>query len=507
MRRSMLASAAILLLAALLRLNAVTYGLSAVCLTVPEEYWLFAAEQTTSLYNWNIAPQGALTTLPGRILPRPLLSAEAQLADRLGLRLAGVVAGLVTVALMLCLGRSLGSNWWWAAGLFTAVAPWQVASDRWITPYDAAPLVLMLSVWAYGLGESTRSGWRRAALKGVSTAAALSLLLIAPPLWWLAVLMVVLPPRPHWRLILFLLLGGIVVFPALQTPELWLAAAARWDLGVTSACILVGLLLVLWWRRHLSRWYISALVVVSLCAGAVTLNQTTQLPQPTAEEWELVRWLQNRIPDDEVVQFDFTVWHLAPVVACPMGADIRFQAQSMPVEFFDVRELASPYYLISNRVDAVAKMPYISQVGEHFWIGRRLALPNVTDIGFGELVHVLGYELVTTSTTPAGTVDLRIDYQFGANITPDVLAYAAFVHVTPENDPLTNSVNISDPFFAESGNTGSRRVMLNHHIRFSLPPTIPAGVYAVRLGIFNVYTGEKVGEELILGELVVTGIN
>jgi hypothetical protein len=68
-------------------------------------------------------------------------------------------------------------------------------------------------------------------------------------------------------------------------------------------------------------------------------------------------------------------------------------------------------------------------------------------------------------------------------------------------------VNISDPFFAESGNTGSRRVMLNHHLRFSLPPTIPAGVYAVRLGIFNVYTGEKVGEELILGELVVTGIN
>jgi hypothetical protein len=128
------------------------------------------------------------------------------------------------------------------------------------------------------------------------------------------------------------------------------------------------------------------------------------------------------------------------------------------------------------------------------------------DVSFGDWVHLLGYEVLTPTLAPAGLVDVRIDYQFGANITPDVLAYAAFIHITPQDDPLRNWANITDPFFAESGNTGSRRVMLNQHIRFSLPPDIPSGVYHVRFGIFDIYTGTPVREALTLGEIRVEDI-
>jgi len=240
-----------------------------------------------------------------------------------------------------------------------------------------------------------------------------------------------------------------------------------------------------------------------LLTGGVTIYQDTQLKQPNATEWELIRWLQTRAPDNVVVQFDFATWPLEQIVACPKGADIHFQPLSLPVRFFDSRDMKTAYYLVTTDRTAAEKMPYASQIAETYWVGRGLDMKNAVDIGFGDLVYLLNFEVLTPTAHPSDLIDVRIDYQFGANVTPDALKYAAYVHVTPGDDPGTKRVNYSDPFFAESGNTGSRRVMLNHHIRFALPPDIPAGSYDVRFGIFDVYSGQPVGNEVVLGNILV----
>ena len=494
----------VLLITAAFRFHAVTYGLNDVCLTVPEEYWSYEPSQSVSLYTWNIAPKGALVNLPGRVVePAPLVTAETDLIERLYLRLIGCAAGLLTAALLMCLGRRLGARWWWLAGLLVAVSPWFVGADRWMVRFDTAPLVIAIGALALWESGRLQSGWQQKTAVVIHAAATLSLLLIAPPLWWLAVIMLLLQPRPLWRWTLFILFVGLVLIPALQTPELWLAAAQLWDGGTTAACILVGLALALWWRRSLSVLQTWILLVIVLLTGAITLYQDAQLKQPSASEWELIHWLQTRIPDNSVVQFDFATWSLGHIIACPMGANIDFQPQSLGVPFFDTRDLKVPYYFVSTDPKAVAKMPYVSQIADQFWVGRGLDLANPVDIGFGDLVHLLSYQILTPTANPSDVIDIRIDYQFGPNITPDVLAYAGYIHITPTDDPSKNRANYADPFFEESGNTGSRRVMLNHHLRVALPPEIPAGSYDVRFGIFNVYTGKSVGDGIVLGEILV----
>jgi hypothetical protein len=107
MTRTTLFSMVILLLAAAFRLHAVAYGLQDVCLTVPDEYWLFADDPSVSLYHWNLSPRGALETLPGRAPSAPLVTADSPGAARLFVRLIGTAAGLLTIAFVIRLGRGL----------------------------------------------------------------------------------------------------------------------------------------------------------------------------------------------------------------------------------------------------------------------------------------------------------------------------------------------------------------------------------------------------------------
>jgi hypothetical protein len=493
----------ILLIAAAFRLNALTYGLTDVCLTVSEEEWLYEPYQPTSLYTWNFAPPSALNTLPGRVQPTPLVTAETAMLDRFFVRLVSVAAGLLALAMLMRLGRSMQARWWWLAGLLVAVAPWFVTTDRWTVRFDTAPFAIACSLLALWKMNRLPARWQRDLAIAVHTVAALSLWVIAPPLWWLSIGLLLLQPSPRWRWMAFVFLVGVVLIPGLQTPELWLAAARRWDVSATAACIIALVSLALWWRRSLPRVQEGILLILILIVGGITLYQDSQLKNPNSDEWQLIHWLQSRVPDDSVVRFDSATWPLASIVACPVGANIHFTAQSMVVQFFDVRNLPNPYYFVSAEPESVAEMPYVNTVADQYWIGRDLALNQPVDVNFGDLVHLLSYEVLTPTVDPSGVIDIRIDYQFGSNITPDVLSYAAFVHVTPFDDPGAKWANFTDPFFEESGNTGSRRVMLNHHIRFSLPSTIPRGRYAVRYGIFNLYTGELAGDTLVLGEIQV----
>lgn len=477
-------------------------GLSDICLMPAEEIWLNAPFQPTSLYAWNVTPQGALPNIRGQIDASGPITLSV--SDRLLLRFSGVMAGMVLVALTLRLARRLGSQWGWLAGLLVAVAPPFVTADRWIVRFDLATLTVAMSLFLL-TEQQLRRGWLGGLLARLQVLTALMLLLIAPPLWWLALGLILLQPRLDWRWATFVLFSGLVIIPGLRTPEHWLAAAASWDVGALAACIWAGMALALWRWPRLSGLQQGGMMITILLTASLTLVTELQRHTPSPAEWELIRWLHNRLPDDAIVRFDSDTWPLVDAVACPAGVDRRFQAQSMPVRFFDVRSLPEPDYVVTTQPDGVAGLPYTTSIAGQFSIGRSLNLANPVDIGFGDLISILSYQLITPEVRAGELVDIRLDYQFGPQITPDALAYAAFLHITEPNNPGEKWVNIADAFVEESGNTGSRRIILNHRIRVPLPIDIPAGTYDVLYGINQVYTGERLlwfgGDLLTLGQV------
>src|SRR5258708_222757 len=121
----------ILLLAAAMRLDHVTYGINDVCLTPSEEFWLWDSPQVSSVYAWDVQP--VVNEVP--IDPRVRTAATSNDSWAL-LRVIGALAGLITVALTVRLALDLGSNWWILAGLVAAFAPPLVAADRWLGRFD-----------------------------------------------------------------------------------------------------------------------------------------------------------------------------------------------------------------------------------------------------------------------------------------------------------------------------------------------------------------------------------
>lgn len=492
---SKLTFVAILLLAAIWRFTDLTYAIDEPCLTVQAEYWLYDAPAYSSFYDWDIVhPEDETRTVP---LPR--MSAQVWLAWRV----IGALAGVLTVALTLTFARENQSNWGWAAALFVASAPWFISADRWVTPFDMAALAVSLgSVAILRLRRHPSSRlWRV-----VRIVSAASLLIIAPPLWWVALGLLLLPPVPSWRAVAFTLLMGVVSIPALQSPYFWLTAAQQWDIGATAACIWIGLALALrQWPRTppVARLGLVGAVLIS---GGMTFLQSRQLPTPTAEEWTLVRWLQDRVPDGSRVRFDAATWFLAPVVACPVEANIQFEVQPPPAWFAFLpgfrEEPPAPTFIVATDSQTLDETSYTYTFDGPFYVARLIDLPNPVDIGFGDQFFLLSYTVQNDLM-----VDVRLDLQYSDAVSVDTLAYGLFVHITLPGQPDQKIANFGAAFVEEGGNLGPRRLLLNRHFRYNLPPDTPSGRYDVVVGFFNYYTGERLswygGDALVIGQIEV----
>lgn len=502
----------LLLLAAALRLYHASYGIAnrtelEACLTPAEEVWLYDDYQGSSWYRWNLSPNELQIRPPDRVLSEPLVSATTHPLDVFFFRLSGVGLGLLTVALTIHLAIRLKSNWWSLAGLFVVVAPWFIAADRWIIRFDAATFCAAVS--SVGLLHCYHHNKMRCRpLVWIQVASALSLWIVAPPLWWLSIGLILLQPGDKWRFAIFTAIAMFVTLPSLQTLEHWLYAAQQWDSGTLSACTWIVLALCLWRWRVLPRVLASIVAGAALVAGGMGVWNTRAYVVPSDEQWTLIHWLQARLPDEAVVTFDSATWLLHPLVSCPAEVDLSIRAQPQALPVFEVRELLDSDYVVTANAERIADMPYVYTIAERFYVGRSLAVPNPTDVGFGDLVYILSSELVTPSVTPESLLDIRLDYQFGAALTVDALRYAAFVHVTEPGDPGTKLVDYSVPLFEESGNFGARSIVLNDHIRVPIPASAPAGTYDVLFGFFDVYTGERLGwsngDSLLIGQVTVT---
>jgi hypothetical protein len=425
------------------------------------------------------------------------------------MRFSGVLIGLVVVALTLHLALVIGVNWWWLAGLFVAIAPWFVEADRWVMRFDPAILAVAISVVAlFHSSRSHRLAPITMGLIGIQTMAAVSLLLLAPPLWWLgAILLFVQPWRP-WRLAAFATLSLVVGVPALRSPIHWINATTRWDTGAAAACVWVTLALALWHFPRLTQSVRRFLAGGVLMAGVVSLVNVSGLPSPTSTEWELVTWLQHRIPDQSVVRFDAETWHLSPTVSCPLGAHLMVIAQPIPPVIPSLpgtRDVLPADFLVTTDPAEVAASSYIHDLGNGFYIGREFSLPNSVDIRFGDLLYVLSYQLVTPSINAGDLVDVRLDFQLTSEVTVEALAYSAFFHVTIPGQAGDKVAEYNVPLVQEFQSLIPRQLLLNIHFRFPVPAATPSGTYDVIFGIYNVYTGERLrwlnGDSLFLGQL------
>lgn len=495
--RSWLIVAAILLLAGGLRLYRATYGYSDVCRTPPAETWLYDKPQVTSLYATQLRTPGVAAPEDTLLATPRERTAITSTEETLLLRLIGAVAGLLPVALALRLARLLRANWWPLAGLVVAAAPWFVESDRWLVRFDPAPLAVAVSITALALGYSHPTN---RALRWISSFAALSLLLVAPPLWWLAIGLILLQPRPDWRFVAFVLIVGLVAFPALQSLLHWFGAAARWDVGATAACAWVLLALALWRFRCLSFVYRGALLAAVIVAGGVSVWNAASLPVLSPAQTALVAWLQARIPDGARVNFDSAAWNAAWVAACPMGANVDFIPQRQ-----HSRDVVPPDYIVTTNRDDLSESSFVYDLGSGFYVGRQRVLPQPMDVPFGDLLHVLSAQLVTPQVAPGGLVHVRLDYQLSATVTADALRYSAFIHVIPPGQPAEKVVDYNFPLVEELAFFAPRLVIPSQHYRFTLPENTKPGLYEVIFGIYDGYSGARLatpdGDTLTIGQL------
>lgn len=495
----------ILFIGVAIRFNDIAYGLYHACLALPQEDWLYDEPQVSSLYSWDVAPYFNEVE---EIINDPLIRTELPTTnDLVFMRLLGAVIGILSIALIIKLGFVLKSNSWWLGGFFVALGPWFVESDRWVIRFDFATLAVAISILAMLLlHQGTKRG--RDILSWLHVAGAMSLLLISPPLWWLAIGLIVIYRQVNWRVALFLLISGILVIPALQTPIHWINATQAWDMGAVAALVWAGTAFVLWYWRKIIWWVQAGLLIITLLLGGYSILQIAQLPRPTVAEWELIDFLQDIIPDESLVRFDQDTWHLHSVVACSRSNPIVLEAQPQPVfrpYLPGVRaEPPVPAVAVASSEATLRETDtdFIYTIGD-FWVGRTVKTGNSTDTLFGNYLHVMGYEILTETLQPNQILDVQLDFQFNAHMDEEITIHAMFIHVIPPGQPGDQLINISVPITDMQGLIEPRGYALNQHIRTPIPMDAEPGTYDVIFGMFNTFSGERV--ESIVGNAMPLG--
>jgi hypothetical protein len=505
---TLFAMVGVLVLASGLRLWRITVGYDQVCLLPREELWLYEASQPTSLYNYDVSPviydtEVAHVPYTRTALPAPM--------DLLMARLIGAFGGIVAVALMIGYGRLLHHRAGWLAGLWLAAAPWFVWTDHWAIRFDWSMLAVAVAIT--GLAYQVRHRDKAAAwVRPLIIGSAVSLLLLAPPLWWLMLILLLLEfhfdaqKELAGRWALFFVFSGVLFIPALRSPMHWISAALIPDLGTTAAVLWGGTALFLWHWRQI-RWIgVTAGLLLILVSGAFTVFSLVRISQPTAAEWELVNYLQAHIPDGSLVRFDGATWPLVDAVQCPAQQDVRFtaQPQEIPRAYLPGVHLhpAEPDYIVMNQSGETIEAPFTQQIGP-YTVARMLPLPHSTDILFGDLVRLVGYDVLTPHAPRGQLVELRIDLQFAPQLNERILAYSAFVHITKPNSPGDKIINIDAAFINMLDVVGSRRLVVGRRLYAIVPPETPAGLYDVLFGVYNVYDGQRAGS--VQGDAILIG--
>jgi hypothetical protein len=481
-----------------LRVSALDVGLSQVCLTPSEEYWLYNPYQLPSAYQPDLRWQVRDDVFVATGNTQRVFATEAN--DLLILRYLGILVGMLTVALSIRLARHLQSSW---LGLFTmlvAVGTWFVVTDWFVVRYDMALLCVAIAV---NLQLIARRRPLTITLSWAHDVSALALLWVASPLWWLSIVLLVLNPQRQWSRIGFILMAMFIMLPSMRLPVVWLEAAQSWDSGVGVVMVWLALVgAMLYWRKMV--WWVNALgwlvVLFSIVLNLITLNN---LPRPTETEWRVIQQVQNQIHNGALLELDRNTWHLTDAILCPMSADLQIQVRGEN----DVLSVRPYDYRLSTQ-DPLNPLPsdpilHRTDLGDGYLLFRRLDLPNPTTFAFGNQLYLLGYQIMTPQVLPEQVVDIRLDLQMSNQVNENITVLTAFVHITQVGSPGDKVFEMSLPLTEVLGDVTRREQNLNRHIRFSLPLRVPSGHYDVIFGVYNSVEGREEGR-ITLGQLSVS---
>lgn len=500
----------LILLAAYLRMRDVTYGADEVCLLPPEERWLYDAPQPVSLYAWDTTPEIYGEEIAPDPRVRTVLPTEQ---DLVLMRLFGAIGGVLPPVILLAVVRRWQPNWAVLAALFIAAAPWFVLADRWIIRYDLATLCVAVSVWSGSLLRAEKP----AVLVGLRPFHALftlALLLVAPPLGWLVPALLVWRDVVVRRWAFFGGLSGVLLLPGWRAPEYWLNGAMQPDMGTTAALVWLLVLAALWRWRRVSISGAACILAAAFIAGGYTLYTLHHLPYPSRAGLELAAFLRERIPDNSVVYFDSDTWALLPAVRCPAQHNLDFEAVSPPVLLPYLPGIhlppPAPNYIVTTNPELVHKMPYVYSVGDYL-VGRALDVPSPTGLIFGNLLEVMGYEIVTPQVQPGQLLEIRLDWQFLGSMDEQIYAHALFLHVVPQGYPERQIINIGRAFADMPSLLHPRQYALNQRLVALIPQDTAPGSYDVLLGVYNFYDGKRVnsqsGSGVLAGTVEITAPN
>lgn len=456
----------VLLLAVALRGVDAFYAVGEVCLMPPAEYAFYTGD------SFALAPA--------------LLGDSAYV-----LRWLGVLLGVISVALTLAIAQKLrvGQGVW--AGAVVAVAPYFVHADRWLLASDGALLYLALGVW--GLVIHRQHAHKRWAY-GLFIAGTAGGLLFAPMLWWILIGLWFVGNAKGQDVAFALGMVALVVILARQ-PFAWLGQAGGWDAGVTASIAWLALLAFVALRRTLAPVLLRLAyggVGVAFVLSAVSL---WQLPRLNEEDWAIVRALQDSIADDSVVAFDRALAPLAPVVACPMGANIRMTWHTLGDFLPNDATSTAPNDTV-QRAPVTNPALHAQAIASDVTLIRHISVPNALVLPFGEQVRLLGFELQPTTASAGNLLDLRLDWQFTSNLNEQASVYAGFIHVTLPNQPAEKVFEHTYPFIGEMSNVRPRAYQLNQHVRL-IVPDLPAGAYDVIFGVYDTIERRELGRVFI----------
>lgn len=464
MKRYPLIALIILCMAFALRVMTLTYAIGEPCLLPPEENWITAVSQPTSLYAWDTS---ALRVYSGE-LPAP--------ADHLLLRLAGILAGMVVVAITLHLMRVMRSSAGWVIVLVVAVSPWIVASDRWLIASDGA--LLAVAVCVSSLWHLYHRGLHRW-LVWISIISAMSLLLIAPSLWWVLLLLLACVPNRPWRVMLAVALLMVVLFPSVRSPLSWWTAAQHWDAGATSALVWLLLFGMAYFWRHVPRPIIVALGILAALAGSISVLDSVRLPRPSQADWHVITYLQSILPDGALTAVDPAFYAYNGVIQCPAQRRIAF----VPVPYTPEQTMPdTPFMVLQN-----AEMPdgYSQPLDERYTLVRTATLPNPRVLPVRDQIIVLGSDLLTTELATEDILDIRLDFQTTDALNEQFSVYGLFVHVTQVGQPDQKVMEYGFPIGQKLGTISKRELFYNYHVRVRLPDSVPSGTYDVIVGFMH----------------------
>ncbi len=115
-------------------------------------------------------------------------------------------------------------------------------------------------------------------------------------------------------------------------------------------------------------------------------------------------------------------------------------------------------------------------------------IPQRLDLTFGEVIHLRGYKLDTTSATPGETLSLTLYWQADG---PTERSYTLFVHLLgPDGLPHGQVDRVPGGGAAPTQSWAAGQTLVEE-IALPVAPDAPPGTYHIAVGFYDVAYGDR----------------